>query len=209
MICNKTNLKMASRKVYLIRHGQTDYNKSGIMQGCKVNASLNDTGKEQSKAFFEHYKDVPFDKIYTSSLNRSIESVKQFIDQGIEWEQSERLNEISWGEFDGEKVAGDPRYRAVVDAWHEGDFTAKAHGGESPVDVMERQKPVWDRILEEPVANTLICMHGRAMRILLCYILGENMEMMKTFEHDNLGLYLLEITDGKTKLIKANDTTHL
>lgn len=200
---------MASRKVYLIRHGQTDYNKSGIMQGSKVNASLNGTGREQAKAFFEHYKDIPFDKVYTSALKRSIESVDQFIALGIDWEQNKRLNEISWGEFDGKKVIGDPRYKEVVDAWHDGDFTAKARGGESPLDVMERQKPFWDHVLQEPLENTLICMHGRAMRILLCYILGESMHKMKTFEHDNLGLYLLEITDEKTKLIKANDTIHL
>ncbi|HLS39123.1 MAG TPA: histidine phosphatase family protein, partial [Sphingobacterium bovisgrunnientis] len=56
---------------YFIRHGQTDLNLKGIVQGRGVNTSLNDSGRKQADAFFNAYKHIPFDKIYTSTLVRT------------------------------------------------------------------------------------------------------------------------------------------
>ena len=47
-----------SKKIYLIRHGQTDFNLQGIVQGSGVDADLNDTGKAQADFFYEKYKTV-------------------------------------------------------------------------------------------------------------------------------------------------------
>ena len=77
---------MSTKKIYLIRHGETKYNKLGIVQGSGVDSDLNETGIEQANAFFEHYKNISFDKIYTSKLKRSQQSVQQFIDLGIPYE---------------------------------------------------------------------------------------------------------------------------
>jgi broad specificity phosphatase PhoE len=54
------------KELYIIRHGETELNRLGIVQGRGVNTDLNDTGRAQAAAFYERYKDIPFQKIYTS-----------------------------------------------------------------------------------------------------------------------------------------------
>ncbi|KAI1690620.1 histidine phosphatase superfamily (branch 1) domain-containing protein [Ditylenchus destructor] len=67
--------------------------------GEGVNSPLNETGMAQAQAFFERYNTVPFDKIYTSTLLRTHQTVKGFIDQNLPWEQLVGLDEISWGKL--------------------------------------------------------------------------------------------------------------
>jgi len=204
---------LATKKIYLIRHGQTDYNLKGIVQGSKVNTSLNDLGRAQANAFFEHYKEIAFDKIYTSILNRSKESVAQFVNLGIPHEAYEGLNEISWGFRDGTEITKqeDDYYFQVLKQWSAGNLDLKIEGGESPLDVIERQKPVIEIInsrTEEE--NILVCMHGRAIRIILCLLLNKPLVEMDSFSHENLCLYLLESDEnGGYKVLKYNDVTHL
>ena len=203
---------MSTKKIYLIRHGQTDYNLQGIVQGSLVDTDLNDTGLEQSKLFFEKYKDIPFDKIYTSKLKRSQQSVSAFTKLGIPTEAYAGFNEISWGNKDGHKVsmADNSYYKDILQKWADGKFDIPIEGGESPFDVQKRQQPVWDLIQSrEDESTILICMHGRAIRILLCLVLDESLSMMDSFEHHNLGLYVLESKNGKTTLITRNDLSHL
>ena len=203
---------MKTKKIYLIRHGQTDYNLQGIVQGSKVNTSINELGTAQANAFYEFYKDVNFQKIYTSKLNRSIQSVQQFIDKGIKWEAFEGLNEISWGYRDGTVITDDENeyYFEVVRRWKEGEIDLKIDGGESPREVQARQKPVLDDILASDAENILICMHGRAIRIFLCLMLNKDLKLMDEFKHENLCLYSLNYSEPTGfELDKKCDITHL
>ena len=43
------------KDIYLIRHGETDYNRLGVVQGSGIDADLNELGQRQAKAFFDHY----------------------------------------------------------------------------------------------------------------------------------------------------------
>ena len=78
---------MIQKTLYIIRHGQTDFNKQGIIQGRGINTDLNETGRKQGAAFFNAYKDIPFDKIYISELKRTQQTVQQFIDLGIPYQK--------------------------------------------------------------------------------------------------------------------------
>ena len=197
----------------MIRHGQTEYNLLGIVQGSRVNTSLNDKGIRQSQAFYNFYKDVKFDRIYTSILNRSIETVQPFIDLGITWESYEGLNEISWGDKDGMKVtvSENKYYHEVIKRWAQGEVDLRIDGGDSPLDVAERQKPIIDLIKSrEEDENILICMHGRAIRIILCLLTNSDLKLMDKFEHENLCLYMLEYNEAEGfKLLKRNNIEHL
>ena len=163
---------MNSKKIYIVRHGQTDFNLRNIVQGSGVDSSLNQRGIAQAKAFFDHYKDVPFDKVYTSALKRTRESVQGFLDLGIPTESIAGLNEISWGTKEGYKITPeeDQYYHYMLKQWQVGNTSLKIEGGESPDDVIKRMKPAVDYIMKHEHEKTiLICMHGRAIRILLCY----------------------------------------
>ena len=203
---------MNSKKIYIVRHGQTDFNLQNIVQGSGVDSSLNERGLAQAKAFFDYYKNVPFDKIYTSTLKRTKETVKGFLDLGIPNESLPGLNEISWGTKEGFKITPDEDqyYHYMLRQWQLGNTTLKIEGGESPDDVVKRMKPAVDHIMANANEQTiLICMHGRAIRILLCILLNYPLKSMDMFEHENLCLYLVHHTGNVFNVKLYNDTTHL
>ena len=91
---------MTRKTIYLIRHGETDFNLQGIVQGSGVNSSINETGKNQASQFYKHYKSIPFQVVITSNLNRTIETASPFIDSGIPHYIYPEFNEIEWGIFE-------------------------------------------------------------------------------------------------------------
>jgi broad specificity phosphatase PhoE len=198
-------------EVYLIRHGETDYNLLGIVQGSRVNTDLNHTGKTQAQKFYEYYKNEGFEKLYTSKLNRAIQSVQQFIEDGLEWEQHEGLNEIDWGNNDGQKatILEHEEYVQTLKSWSRGNFGENMPGGESPLDVYNRQKPMVEKLKSDNYSKVLVCMHGRALRIFLCNILGLSLAEMENFEHSNLCLYKLKRNGEKFEIIETNSINHL
>lgn len=204
---------MRSKTIYLIRHGQTEYNKNGVVQGSGIDAPLNDTGLQQARAFYEAYRETPFQKIYTSTLQRSIQTVQAFLDEGLPHLKLAGLNEINWGEKEG-KVANDEDhkyYKFIIDSWKKGETDKAIKGGESPRMVMERQKPALKAIIADEQDPVLVCMHGRAMRILLCLMLGYDLSRMDDFKHSNLCLYVMEYNydEQKFRIKIENECAHI
>lgn len=203
---------MGSKKIYIIRHGQTDFNLQNIVQGSGIDSSLNDRGRAQAAAFFEMYRNVPFDKVYTSVLRRTIESVSAFLELGLPTEALAGLNEISWGVNEGCKITPEENeyYHHMLNQWQLGNTSLRIDGGESPEDVTRRLQPAIDHILaQEHERTVLICMHGRAIRILLCMLLNYPLKSMDQFEHENLCLYRLDYNGSVFTLELNCDTTHL
>ncbi|HEU5291421.1 MAG TPA: histidine phosphatase family protein [Cyclobacteriaceae bacterium] len=203
---------MNTKKIYVVRHGQTDLNLKGIVQGSGVDSTLNDTGRAQAQAFFETYKHIPFDKIYTSALKRTKQTVESFVQLGIPVEALAGLNEISWGKKEGEPITPeeDKYYHYVLDQWQKGNTSLRIEGGESPDEVVTRMKPAVDHILAQENEKTiLICMHGRAIRILLCHLLNYPLKSMDMFEHENACLYILNFTGTVFNVELYNNVDHL
>lgn len=206
---------MRRKTIYLIRHGETDYNRRGVVQGSGIDAELNDMGKAQADAFYDAYGHVPFDKIYTSRLIRTQQSVAQFIRSGIPYESFSGLNEISWGIYEGtaHTSGGESTpYKDILQSWKDGHTNLALEGGESPVQVRDRQLPVIGHILSQTQErNILIATHGRAMRILLATLLNESLAQMDKYAHNNLCLYKLDYNagDNKIEILQSNDITHL
>ena len=203
---------MSIKKVYLIRHGQTDFNLQNIVQGSGIDSSLNLTGQSQAGKFFQHYQEIPFDKIYTSALKRSQESVIGFTQKGIASEAHAALNEINWGTREGTKITleEDQYYHDMLRAWQEGKTNLPIAGGESPEDLARKQTEFLELLKSRPEEkNVLICMHGRAMRIFLCLFLNYPLRYMDVFEHKNLGLYVLHYTGSFFRVAEYLNLEHL
>lgn len=200
------------KKIYLTRHGQTEYNRKGVVQGSGIDADLNDTGRAQAEAFYQAFKDHPFDKLYVSGLKRTHQSMQKFIESGLTHEVLPDLNEISWGVHEGVPVddEGQKYYLNMISRWQQGEVDIAIEGGESPIQVAERMQNALDYILSQPdESEVLICMHGRAMRVMLAVMLNYPLKSMDNFEHTNLCLYQLAYTGTSFQLEKYNDTTHL
>lgn len=203
---------MLSKKIYLVRHGQTDYNLKGVVQGSGIDAPLNSNGQRQAKSFFEAYKEVDFEKVYYTGLQRTKQSVQGFLDLNIPSESIKELNEISWGKYEGLPMTHDENeyYLNMLDRWSAGELDHTIAGGESPNMVAARLKIGIEKILLQPEKTILICMHGRAMRILLSVLMNYDLRFMDEFRHQNLGLYELNMDDsGVFRILKYNSGEHL
>lgn len=203
---------MEPKKIYIVRHGQTDFNLRGIVQGSGVDSSLNGLGQMQGAAFFKAYHSVDFDKVYTSALKRTVQSVQAFLDKGIRHESLADLNEISWGNKEGQAITPeeDEYYHYMLKQWQLGNTALRIEGGESPDEVYTRLKRAMDHIMSKPEEKTvLICMHGRAIRILMCLLLNYPLKSMDMFEHQNLCLYEVHFTGSMYSVVKYNDVAHL
>ncbi|MDN3202630.1 histidine phosphatase family protein [Algoriphagus sediminis] len=203
---------MNPKKIYLVRHGQTDFNLKGVVQGSGIDAPINETGQKQAKAFFEAYKNVKFDHLYHTELIRTRQSIQNFIDLNIPTTELPELNEISWGKYEGTPMTPEEGeyYKHMLSQWQMGNLDYAIEGGESPNVVASRMKPGIEKLKKAEGETLLVCMHGRAMRIFLSLILNYDLRYMDNFPHNNLCLYLLqELGDGTFRLEKANEQEHL
>jgi len=201
-----------TKTLYIVRHGQTELNKQGIIQGRGINSDLNEEGRHQAGLFFEAYKSVPFDKIYISSLKRTQQSVQQFIDLGIPYEKLSGLDELGWGVYEGKSPTPETKlaFLKIARDWQDGLLDEKFEGGESPNEVKQRQEDALKVILSHTDEKTvLICMHGRALRLLLCQLSNQSLSEMDSFPHQNLILYKVAYDGEKFEIIDFNNAQHL
>lgn len=198
------------KEIFIIRHGETDFNQLGIVQGKGVNSSINTLGKQQANAFYEAYKNEGFEKIFISQLKRTAETVAPFSNLNIPTVIHEGLDEISWGIHEGKKDGDTFKdFYRILHLWQDGDATVKIEGGESPEEVQQRQRLFITDLLATDEKKVLVCSHGRAIRILLCTMLNQPLKDMDTFPHHNVSLYKLQYADGIFKIVMFNDIGHL
>jgi broad specificity phosphatase PhoE len=200
--------------IYLIRHGETDYNRRNIVQGGGIDSDLNDTGRLQGAAFFKQYGHISFTKIYCTALKRTRQTLAAFAAQGHEIAELPELNEFGWGIMEG--VEGDDIVKAefekVLSAWRAGDLHACVPAGESPLAAWARAEPGMARVLRDagPDDKILICSHGRIMRVVLAQLTGYGLRKMDLFPHQNTALNLLSFdAQGRFRIHKLNDVSHL
>lgn len=198
------------KEIYIIRHGQTEHNKKGIVQGKGVNLPLNETGQAQAQKFFEAYGHIPFDVVFTSTLLRAQETVANFINQGIKHEIRSALDEISWGDMEGKHTILDTsdEFINLISEWKNGNLSFAPQNGESPLVLQARQKPFIEEIIQSDFEKILVCMHGRAMRSLLCTMTETPLSKMEEFPHANLSLYKLNLKNGLFEIELFNHREH-
>lgn len=95
--------------IYLVRHGETHWNKIGRMQGHS-NTHLNRTGIEQARRLKHMLKEVPFNVAYTSDLYRAMETATILIEgRGLELYRVKELRERTFGMYEG---------KSTIDSWN-------------------------------------------------------------------------------------------
>lgn len=197
--------------LYIIRHGETEYNRLGIVQGSGVDTDLNETGHEQARAFYETYRDAGFELVVTSRLRRTHQTVHHFIGQNIPWIQTEDINEISWGEHEGKH--GTPEriqvYRQTIEAWNGGNLDASLPGGESARELNKRVGRFIEWVKSRPEKRILVGTHGRTLRCLVTLLKGLEASAMENIHHSNTGLYVVHFQGDDIVFEVENDTAHL
>ena len=196
--------------IYIIRHGETEYNKLQIMQGRSIDLSLNNKGKEQADSFHKMYGDIPFELVITSELKRSQESVKQFTDK-LPHIIDKRITEISWGANEGKPMDKSVtlRFKKMIEEWANGNLDYSIPGGETGTSLSNRLQNFIDDLLKRDEKYILVCTHGRALKMLVTKMLNQPISDMEKYRHANTGLYLFKQEENLFTLVKENDIAHL
>ncbi len=198
------------KDLYIVRHGETDYNKKGIVQGSGVDSHLNVRGLKQSQAFYDQYKQIDFDVLYVSPLKRAQESIMLFQDKQA-WQVVDGLREIGWGHHEGKRPSKKMKreFDHMLAAWQAGQTYVKVEGGESPDDVIARLTPFVEILKASNEQKILICSHGRTIKLLLTVLHQIPASEMDQFGVNNLSVHHLK-WDGvqKTEAVLENCTKH-
>lgn len=199
-------------RLFIIRHGETDFNLKRIVQGGGIDADLNETGIEQGKRFYNSWSKHPFKGIYVSGLKRTYQTLASFDTGKYTIQALPEFNEMGWGELEGKPF--DPvnhqKFLDMNEAWSKGSLDEKFPGGESPKEVWQRVRRGLDKVLHaNPDGDVLICSHGRTLRIMLSMVSGYGMEKMNWFPHDNTGLNILRAPGTGWFIERMNCLEHL
>lgn len=183
------------RKIYVIRHGETDWNLEGKMQG-QTDTPMNDTGRAQARRLALELKDaLPFDKIVSSHLSRARETAEIIAEShNTAIHLDEGFSEMGFGEWEGTLFTDQRRkWPRESRAWSEdGDF--RGPGGETVEGLIER---VWTRFTRwadmDDYQKMAIVTHGSAGRALLCALIGEPARNLNLYTFKNTEYYVVNV----------------
>ena len=197
--------------VYFIRHGETDFNRQGIIQGRGVDSDLNETGRQQALAFYEAYKHINFELVVTSTLKRTHQTVSHFLERETPWIQLSELDEISWGSFEGTSPSPErsEAFHHILHAWRNGDLDAALPDGESARQLDERLSRFVEWLGTRTEKHILVATHGRTIRVLISRLKQLPVSEMDQVGHTNTGCYMAHFTDEGIRFHLENDLSHL
>jgi probable phosphoglycerate mutase len=182
------------------RHGQTDWNKAGRLQG-QTGVPLNETGRAHARELATRMAGVPLDAIYTSALLRTRQTAEAL--QGVAPTVAlPGLNEQALGAFEGvSREERDRNRRAEFDRREENpDDTLD--GGESSNQHFARVKAALQTIREKhPRGNVLIVAHGGTNVMILRLLLGLDREHSSLIEQANDEIYMVEVRSSQRPVL--------
>ena len=199
-------------KFYLVRHGETEWNKLGRFQG-QYDTLLNETGLEQAKVTAAAAKGWGITAIYASPLTRTMQVANEMgVRLGLPVSARDGLMELALGDLEGvkgeEMRAGWPE---VFETWNNRPELTQMPGGESLATLEER---AWQVILElegnhGPEDNLALISHNFTIRAICGKLLGIP---LANFHRLHLGLSAVSIFESAARgrrLLTYNSTCHL
>ena len=198
-------------KLILVRHGQTESNKLGRIQGVN-NSPLTDVGREQAGAVARALaSDAPF-VLYSSPLRRAFQTAEAIgyraDTQPVEVKE---LMEMDVGEFEG--LSGPQlreRFPDVMSSWDEDPASTVMPGGESLYDVRDRAWPAIRFLAGRHESETVVAVtHNFTIHTIVCTALDMPLNNFRKLRIDLGAITRLEITSARTTLVSLNEIWHL
>lgn len=197
-------------KLYIVRHGETEENSRGIIQG-NLNSKLNRQGLKQAKLLAKRLGNVNFDYIYSSDLERAKQTALEiFKYQNCPIKYVRPLRERGFGKFCGEKVRDMEKFlkgKGVDDVYYK-----KIAGIEPLVSMQARVIEFLDKIYKKHKNQTiLISTHGGVKRNVLLFFNKLPIEKFHNYPRfENTSLSIIQFHEnGDHEIILENDIKHL
>ena len=172
-------------RLWLVRHGQTDWNVAGRWQGQASSApGLNETGRAQARAARDQLLDVPFSAIYSSDLLRARQTADLIAEaRGLAVTLEPCLRELHLGEWEGllsTEIA--ERYPRELAERARDPLHARAPGGETPLEMAARVlQAVAEIVARQPDEQIVLVAHGVSLAVILCQAGG--LPMAELYQH--------------------------
>ena len=183
-------------ELWLIRHGQTDWNLTGRWQGQASDApGLNETGHKQALVASKKMEGVEISAIYSSDLLRARQTAETIaVPLRLPVRLEPRLREINLGVWEGMPSEDiEAQYPQELADRARDPFNTPAPNGESPSEVAERVlkavNEIADRHHDESV---LIVAHGISLAVIICHTEGFPAENVYQHIPDNAKPYRID-----------------
>ena len=186
------------RKIYIIRHGETDWNRLHLFQG-QSDIPLNANGRLQAAALAERLRDVlPFDRIVSSDLARAADTAAYLCcGQGQPVLTDPGFREVHFGAWEGKPAEEiEKRWPGELQRWFDsGELNAP--GGE-PLAVFHAR--VWDCFRhwarQSDYEKMAILTHGGTCRALMSAILERPPQEMRRFILRNTEMMVVDVDES-------------
>jgi len=202
---------MRVKEVYLIRHGQTDWNTLGRWQG-QLDVALNDVGRRQAAALAEYSTRLPIGAIYTSDLARAYDTAQPMAAAlGLEPVIDQRWRELHIGVFAGlTRPEIEARYPTEYAAFLDDDMGYAPPEGESRLAMQQRGRAAFDDMVQAAQSETVAVMtHGGTIRLLLLSLFPQQQPDLANLKVPNTSLTLLRRQTTGWSIAELIETPHL
>jgi broad specificity phosphatase PhoE len=205
-------------KLILVRHGETYWNKEGLVQGGDSDIELNDTGLEQARKVAAFLESESITAILSSPLQRAIataEAIANHHQLPIEIDQG--LRELKVGELEGISISNlSTTFSQFLMQWWQDKGSKKLPNGESLVELQERAWKVIESLLERHKTNpknnkdttVVVVSHYFVTLAIIIKALNLPLEFFTKFKVDLGGVSILEFRDYGARLLVFNDASY-
>ena len=194
-------------KIYLVRHGETDWNQAGLLQG-QTDIDLNAQGFAQAEEAAERLREVPFEIAFCSPLIRARHTAETIVgDRKIPLTTDERLRELNFGPWEGVDIR-------TIKEENSQPFTNPGsyippEGAESFAQLYARSGEFVEQVLlplEGTYETVLVVAHGGVNRSILNPVLQIPVSDFWRVHMGNCATAVLECREGKLTVLEYKDS---
>ncbi|RPI99981.1 MAG: histidine phosphatase family protein [Deltaproteobacteria bacterium] len=197
--------------VYLVRHGQTAWNKEEVFRG-RTDIPLNETGLREASLAGEYFRPIELHAIYSSPLSRAWQTAQRIAEHhSLEIQPLDGLIDMSFGSWEGHSLKEvEERDGECYRLWKEEPHRLKLPGGESLEEVRGRALAALEGVIRKyPDKTAVLVSHRVINKVLLCGILGLDNSHFWQIKQDTTAINLIEHRKGNYILSLMNETCHL
>ena len=202
---------MESTRILLVRHGETDWNATGRIQGHS-DTPLNAAGRLQARRAAQRLAREPVRALYSSDLARAFETAIIIgAPLGLTVVASRQLRERQYGEWEGLTAAEiQARYPEQFTMWRARSTEFAPPQGETVRQLLTRALAELQTIARRHLNEMVVVVtHGGFCYVLINHILGSVNGDRREFTIGNASIHTLEVTGDQWSVISMNETAHL
>lgn len=198
-----------NKKIYLLRHAQSEYNEKGIFQG-RLDSDLTPLGFVQARLSAQEFLDKEIEVIYSSPQRRAYKTALTIADLlGLEVIVDERIREMSFGSYEGKRFLDLVEEEGhLFRAWLSNPVKNPLPTQENMEDFRKRVESFLEDIVKGPYKNILVVAHGGTLHAMVCLAMGLGLENLWNIHMDNTGITLLSYNSGRFELKYLNRLCH-